>query len=266
MMMEEGALRLLLKEARDAAGPEEIDVCDPRMARFTVGGEVVEFELPNPWIASVASADGLADFVNNHGAKDADLSEDGPSRRGSVVMVGPNEAVAYLDADHRIDKAVMPMRLTNTAKAVKSIGVDGKAFHTSRELVTFMRFALGLDDSKIAPFRRIEWSSQGNAHSAANAGDDSLGRDVQARARGLDADLPQSVALTFDLFDKHLGATEVSLEIQLDVRANEETIYLRLLPGAWERAAWSATESLADTVRGNLDEDTRCQVYVSATP
>ena len=242
------AIEQLERTAVKAAGPQAIPVEDPRIARFAVEGQVVDFAVPPvPRDHRVGSIEDLARIAE-------DLTDE---MCHGMVFHGTDAVILLTDQDDRRDAVELHLPFS------APFGALWARAHTSPAqpwvfdqpgLVRFLRLTLAVDDPiLIGKFRRIDWKQSDEGSAEVRHGVDKMGRAINAAVQGID-ELPEWIDVDLPVYDVEgeRGLHRVRLLLEIDAVNRQFVLVPR--PGDLQRAIDEHQRDIADRLARLLPE------------
>lgn len=245
-MLTAEALQLIQKTAQEARSVEILPIEDPRVCHVRVNsadGATLQTIWRQPPLRchrphSIAA---VCDFVASwitHG-------EGKPAIWHDRCQV----AVLLDDADRR-DTVIMPLGTSQHLAALHKI--DGQPL-SQRDFCRRLKLELGVPETWIGQFRRLDWSSGRNATTTHARGQDRLGAEIRAEVNGIDK-LPETLELSIPLYEADGANTPwpIACNIEFDPDPNAQTITLAARPGAIAAAHDRAQADIAEMLAAQL--------------
>lgn len=225
-MISKEALELAINTAQAAAGPTKL--CDDpskQAVHYLVGDKQITVPLgPAPRDHRVYSLDDLIAFVRDHSGSDW-ITSTWHSRIG---------VVAVLDDDQRRDYCTLPLTCSVPFEQLRWLDEDVR-WLDQRAFVRLLHFALGIDRTFVAPFRRLDWSQQTTGVGEVVHGRDRLGSEISAAVTGA-AELPEDLMVRVPVY-RESGETDCSIvRCAIMTDPSRRLLNLRPLPGEVDAA------------------------------
>lgn len=241
MQMTKEALGLLIETSQAAKTPTEIEVGDVRKKYMLDNGEVVTVDVPpTPRQSEVCS---LADVI---------ALATSPVATNPTVWHSDTGVVLVLDDDDRHDRVVFRLTHPRAFSTLKGLDTEPK-WLDQRSFVKLLRHELGLPQTTVAPFRRLNWSSQSTARADVEHTTDRLGRDIQAQVTGA-SELPEELLITISLYEQLGERTPATIRTAIDFDAGGERLTLAPLPGEMEQAIDAHQRHIQERLREELED------------
>jgi len=241
------ALALIQKTAQAAQSVEVLPVEDPRVCHVRVNGPdgatLQTITRPQPLRChkphSIAA---LCNFIASWIAG----GEGTPA-----IWHNRSEITVLLDDCDRRDVLVMPLGASQHLRAL--LAIDRQSLG-QREFCRRLKLDLGVPETWVGQFRRLDWSSSRNATTTHARGHDRLGAEIRAEVNGIDK-LPETLELSIPLYEADGANTPwpIVCNVEVDPDPNAQTITLATRPGAVSAAHDLAQEDIAEMLTAALE-------------
>lgn len=245
-------LEWLDEHSRKAAAPvdlnDELGLTDPRRHHLAIGGQLHTIDdTPALRTHAIESIDDLIAMANRFQTEaDPGQAED---YKGPSVWHSTHVVTCLLNDADRLDMARVSLALGAQFSALiqhdKGDPIDQPRF------VRFLRFALGLADPIVAPFRRLAWTS--NTSGAVIHGSSSMGKSIEAKSNGTDQ-LPERLTLEIPAYNTPGANTIHVIRCGVDVDVDNQRLKLVPEPDAIDQAIDAAQSLLRKYLRAGLAE------------
>jgi hypothetical protein len=183
----------------------------------------------------IATGDGMeiADIappVRSHTARSVgSLVEAVMKYKHDSASIWHNEEVieAVLDDEDRRDRITMPLAVSDAWCALKNLPVTV----TQRDLISLLKFDLGVQQEIIAKFRNVTFSRQQSSQATLKTGDESLGRSVEQAVANV-KDIPDVIPLLCTIYRNPGLTCSVRVDLSVEIDIPNETFTLRPGPDA----------------------------------
>lgn len=237
----------MLKELFDAVSAKAVEARGPHLADLP-GGKLGVLT-PDDWQIMDAVPDPRNHFVDTLDDILAARTKYGGMH--STIWVSAEAVTLVLDDQMgalRQNTVTMPLRLSDQFTSLQSLP---KSFN-QRQLIHFLQVDLAdcLEEGIIPLFQRLTWSRSGLTATGSTHGNESLGRQVEAKVTE-SATIPETLRVMPRVFGQLACTFEVRVNVFLDT--DNEHIRLTVLPDQLENAlhyavAWVVSQLANDDV------------------
>ncbi len=247
------ALELIQETAQKATAVELLAIEDPRQHHVRVGENLTTIEKAPPLRNHHAdSIESFCKIVNT-----LPIITGRPGTAGDIqatVWHSPDKLVALFDDADRRD--VVTCRLTPSRQVVTLAKIDRRPLN-QREFCRTLKLELGVPETWIGQFRRLDWSSANEATTETRRGADRLGAAIRAEVSGIDK-LPEELTLQIPLYETDGARATYSIRclIEIDPDPNARTITLATTPGEIQAATDSCQADIAEMLDLELEKGT----------
>lgn len=229
------AIELIQKTAQKAAAAELLAIEDPRQHHVRIGENLTTIEKAPPLRKhSAESIESFCKIVDT-------LPINGDTH--ATVWHNPAKIVALFDDADRRDTVVCPLA---PSRQFLTIGRIDRHPLNQRDFCRTLKLDLGVPETWIGQFRRLDWSSANEATTETRRGADRLGAAIRAEVSGVDK-LPEQLTLQIPLYETDGARVTYSIRclIEIDPDPNARTITLATLPGEVQVAIDEAQGDIA---------------------
>ncbi len=239
------ALDLIQETAQQAKAAELLPIEDPRKHHVRVGDDLQTIDKAPPLRRHTAnSIEAFCAIVN-----ELPIAEDSHP----TVWHGNEKIIAMFDDRDRRDSVTCPLEFSKQFLALNEI--DRKPLN-QRIFCRTLKLDLGVDETWIGQFRRLDWTATNEATGETRRGADRMGAAIRAEVNGIDK-LPDCLTLQIPLYetDGARGVYFVRCFIELDPDPNARTITLATIPGEIQAAFDQVHRDIDEMLSGNLEGD-----------
>jgi hypothetical protein len=243
--MLEQALRLIQETANQAANAQILEIDDPRVVHVRLGDALTMIAKTPPLRAHQANS------VESFCAIVAALPLDGDGRN-PTVWHSPEKLHAAMDDSDRRDTVTCKLVQSREYETLKRIDRDPLL---QKEFCKLLKLDLGVPETFIGQFRRLDWASGNDASGETRRGVDKMGVSIRSEVAGIDQ-LPDTLVLQIPLYSTDGARMFVPIEcmIEIDPDPNRRSLTLATKPGATEAALHAVHRQIADTLAENLPD------------
>lgn len=244
------ALKYLSELAQSAARPVEINVPDPRRARYLTGGGA-SHEIARPVPPRDHGVKRLSDLIAL-----AERFNSGPQDHAPVVWYDEESVVLVIDDDgHRCETATLDLVESDAFAVVRSLagGTQSRPFdHKSFVRLLRIDLAGALAPSELLNVvRKIRFENGTITQGQVQKSRESLGREITA-AVSAEAEIPDDVTLSVPVYKTDGEDGEYPLRCTVEVDPMQGCFRLIPYPDEIERVQRLAVASIAGRLEAGL--------------
>lgn len=235
------AIGLIQKTACEASAVQILDVKDPAFYHVRIGDKIVMiarqaeprqhrvFDVPSFCAAVEAFADGTAVVWHNHQAIIVTVSDE--TRRDWVTLdLGESD---QLQALRECDMKLMDQRT----------------------FCSCLKLRLGVDETFIAQFRKLDWQHKREASGTAARGQDRMGVSISDEVNGV-SDLADQLILEIPVYDLAAVAYRYKIDCHIEIDASQSKLAIATKPDQIKLAIDQAQHDIHEMLAKGLNPDT----------
>ena len=242
--MLDAALKYLAELATKAAAPVLVDSGDPFQIAYAINGKIERAATAiRPRDHAIGDLGALIALANAYSTEFA-----------SVVWFDATSVVLVFDADSRIEKAKLSLKLSDPFTTLERLSTT-KAKYTQKEFIRLLRIDLAgtLDPVVLLnPVRVVKFTNENVSTGSIQKGKESLGREINSRIEAVE--IPDDITLAVPVYSTPGERQPYSVRCSVEVDSLEGTFRLLPLPDELERVRSQAVTSIAERLAKGLTD------------
>ncbi len=222
-------LKLIQATACQAEAAQVIAIDDPEQYHVRFGNQIMT--IPRPAKPRKHLVDDLPSFIR---------AVEAFSECGASVWHRDAQIVALLCDSTRRDTVTMDLRLSDEFRHLTEL--DGKLLD-QRSFCQVLKMKLGLDETFVGQFRRLDWRSEKQASGTAARGQDRMGISISEEVNGV-ADLADEVTLQIPVYELAGFPWRYKIPCWIEIDAPQQKLGLVAKPGAVQLAVDQAQHDI----------------------
>lgn len=237
-----------------AGGAQVIRVdADPKHIYLWVNGEISIQDVPPGYRShGLDSLDGLVAYLLDYCDGDAEKI------RKCVIWHDSTAVTAVLDDEDRRDQVRFDLTTTERFRRIVQLQAMQEMDH--RVFLDLLKIHLGLDETLVEPFRRINFETLETGVSKIERSTESLGREMAAKTQGMD-NLPKVATVETRIYREPGEKFTFPLRINLDPRPGTKRFLAYPFEQEVEQAIDAAQENVRNRLLASLDPEKGWRVY-----
>lgn len=232
------AIRVIQNTARDASAAQILDLKDPDNYHVRLGDEIVQVpKLAEPRRHTVCD---MPSFC---------LAFESFHKPGGSVWHNHERIVAILQDDTRRDKLTLDLRESDQLQALKSMD---RALLDQRTFCRDLKLRLGVEETFVGQFRRLDWQHKKEASGTSARGQDRMGISISDEVNGV-ADLPEELTLEIPIYDLTALPYRYKVPCLIEIDASQQKLGIVTKPDAITIAIDQAQHDIHDLLNKGLN-------------
>lgn len=232
------AIKLVQETACKAEAAEILDVQDPENYHLRLGDQILQItKQPTPRTHETKDMPSFIAAVEQFGAAGA-----------CSVWHDDHHVRAILDDSTRRDCVVLVLE---HAAQIKALVDNNGRLVDQRSFCSILKLRLGLDESFIGQFRRLDWSHSKQASGEAGRGKDRMGVSISDEVNGV-ADLADEVTLEIPVYDLPNLPYRYKIGCFIEIDATQQKLAILAKPDALKIATDQAQADLHEMLMDGL--------------
>lgn len=232
-------VELIQKTACRAEAAQILDLQDPHQHHVRLGDQF--FQIQKPPVCREHTVGDMPSFIE---------AVDAFGMPGACSVWHCDRLVqAILDDTTRRDAVKLP--LNKAAQFSALVEHNGRPLD-QRSFCAMLKLRLGLDESFVGQFRRLDWSHSKQASGTADRGRDRMGVSISDEVNGV-ADLADEVVLEIPVYDLANLPYRYKIACFIEIDATQQKLALVAKPDALKIAIDQAQADLHEMLASGLD-------------
>lgn len=164
-----------------------------------------------------------------------------------VIWHDIDSVVLVCDDFDRRDRVTFPLTFSERFAKLRKLAADKPAFDQAK-FVRLLRIELGLNQSIVNKFRKLDWENGDKSAGEVRHGDTRLAKTVVAKVQGID-DLPNELAIEVPVYQQQDERHEYIVNCAVEIDAVNRMFQLIPLPDELERVVDVAQASIRSRIQ-----------------